>query len=273
VVTRRKYKARSVGHAPMPADGVAVTAQAPPAAPEPTSQPDDDSPLQRALEAQQHAEHLQRQHAQRQQIGLAEPPIDAAQRQAIDAHVDAMRDISEHKRRFLKSHPSLLVEPYVQLVPHAYQLALHAGIAEDTPQMDSAILQGVARDLEHHRALAALTSPAQPTPVNHQAHHAVDQAAAELARETEMHLAAHQPAPVPPKRSMPMSAPVSRNAPSTSGSRHPADSNTLTAEERQIARNFTADPTLTNEQKELLYLRNRQKLHRMRQDGSYSDQR
>ena len=70
-----------------------------------------------------------------------------------------------------------------------------------------------------------------------------------------------------------MSAPVSRNAPSTSGSRHPADSNTLTAEERQIARNSFTDPRMSNEQKELLYLRNRQKLHAMRRDGTYSEQR
>jgi hypothetical protein len=88
----------------MPADGVAVTAQAPPAAPEPTSRPDDANPLQRALEAQQHAEDLHRQHAQRQQIGLPEPPIDPAERQAIDKHIDGM-GLSAHKAPVLKISP------------------------------------------------------------------------------------------------------------------------------------------------------------------------
>jgi hypothetical protein len=70
-----------------------------------------------------------------------------------------------------------------------------------------------------------------------------------------------------------MSAPVSRDAPGVSGHRGEAPGwSTLSAAERQIARNSFSDPNMSNEQKELLYLKNRQKLARMKADGSYSEQ-
>jgi hypothetical protein len=64
-----------------------------------------------------------------------------------------------------------------------------------------------------------------------------------------------------------MQAPVSRDAPSVSG--RPAMDNHLTAEERLIARNSCSDPNLSNAQRELLYLRNKQKLKAMRETGEY----
>jgi hypothetical protein len=278
VATRRKYRSRPD---PIPADnGAAAAAQASPVAPGQAAG-GDDSPLLAALRSQQHAEHLQhlqRQHATRAQVGLPEPPLDPATRQAVDQHIDAMPGLSDHKKRFLKSHPSLLQQPHLQLMSHAYQIALHAGIPDDTPAMDAAVLGGIHLNLQHHRQLSQLTSAhAQPTPENHQAHHDTAEAVAALQREAEQHLAAHQPAsptaPKPQRRSLPMSAPVSRDVPSASGHRQPDGWNTLSAEERQIARNSFTDPNVSNEQKELMYLRQKQKLHRMRQDGSYSEQR
>lgn len=75
----------------------------------------------------------------------------------------------------------------------------------------------------------------------------------------------------PPKqRSIPMSAPVSRDVPTPSGERQPSSKVTLTAEERQIARtSFTSD--MTNAQKELLYARNKAKLARMKANGEYQE--
>jgi hypothetical protein len=281
VATRRKYRVPA-DHTTADVANVAVADA--PASPAASGAPPDpspgveDSPLQRALEAQQHAEQLQRQHAHRQQIGLPEPPIAPAERQAIDAHIDGM-GLSAHKARFLKSHPSLLTEPYRRSMAHAYQMALHAGVADDSEQMDHAILAGVARDIEHHRALSALTAAsARPTPENQQMHHDAGQAAEELSREAEGHhaafLAENPPPPPPaPRRSMPMSAPVSRDGHSLSGHSEPPGWNTLTAEERRIARSSFSAPDMSNEQKELLYLRNRQKLAKMRADGTYSEQR
>jgi hypothetical protein len=262
--TRRRYKG---DHAPVVDNVAAAPAPRPPAAPEPASEGDDVSPLQRALDAQSHAEELQRQHAQRRQIGLPEPSIHPTERQAIDAHIDGMPDLTDHKRRFLKSHPSLLTEPYKRSMAHAYHLALHAGVADDTAAMDHAILAGVSRDIEHHRALSQLTSAdARPTPQNAQMHHDVGQAADDLQREAEAHLAEYQPAPSapPPRRkSIPMSAPVSRDSPMVSGDRR--QENTLRADERQIAR--VSFPHLPAAQAEYAYLQNKKRMIAMKADG------
>lgn len=74
--------------------------------------------------------------------------------------------------------------------------------------------------------------------------------------------------PPAPRRSMPVSAPVSRDVPTPSGQR----SNiriTLTAEQRDIARKSFTASDMTDEQKERLYAMNLQKLHRMRANGEY----
>jgi hypothetical protein len=274
MVVRRRYKSRA---APVVADDPVAAAPASPVAPGPATDGDDGNPLQRAVEAAQHADDLQRQHGMRQQAGLPEPQVSPQERQAIDQYVDGIPNLTDHQKRFLKAHPSLMKEPYVDLVRHAIMVARHAGIADDTPQMDHAILAGVARDIEHHRHLSQLTSAsARPTPENAQMHHDVNRHVADLQAEAEQHLAEHPPAPSapppPPKRrSFPMSAPVSRDAPEVSG--RPALDNRLSAAERQIAHNSFSDPRMSNEQKEYLYLKNRQKLHRMRADGSYSEQR
>lgn len=77
------------------------------------------------------------------------------------------------------------------------------------------------------------------------------------------------PQPQPQRRSIPMSAPVSRDVPTPSGLRQPSSKMTLTAEERQIARSAFTAADMTNEQKELAYARNKQKLQKMRASGEY----
>jgi hypothetical protein len=265
LATRRKY--RPSNHAPADVSVAVVAAPASPAGPQPPSQGDDASPLQRALEAQQHAEHLQRQHAQRRQIGLPEPELDPTQRQAIDRQIDAMPDLSDHKRRFLKSHPTLLSEPYRQSMAHAHHLALHAGVADDTLQMDHAILAGVARDIEHHRALSAANAQVPQ-------HRDADHVAADLAREAEMHLAAHQPAPIAPqpqRRSMPMSAPVSRGSHDLGTGRSQSSTRiTLSPDEVEIA--HISFPHLPKAGAEYEYANNKRKYQTMKANGTYSDQ-
>jgi hypothetical protein len=266
VSTRRRYKSDP------PAVNVAVApAPAPPAAPDMPAGPSpgvEDNPLQRALEAQQHAESLQHQHAQRQRIGLPEPELDPQRRQHVEAHIDSM-GLSAHKARFLKSHPSLLSPPYNRSMANAYHLALHAGVADDTVAMDHAILAGVSRDIEHHRALSQLTAAdARPTPENHAMHHDVSESADALMREAEAHLAEYQPEPAasPPakRRSIPMSAPVSRDIPGASGQRID-NGNTLRADERQIAR--VSFPHLSPPQAEYAYLQNKKRMMAMKADG------
>jgi hypothetical protein len=266
MATRRRYRT--------PVDNAAAApAPAPPAAPDMPPDPSpgvEDSPLQAALQAQQHAEQLARQHAQRRQIGLPEPELDPHHRQQVEASIDRMDGLTDHKRRFLKSHPSLLTEPYLSLMRHAVMIARHANIAEDTPAFDNAILAGVAKDIEHHRALSQLTSAdARPTPENEQMHHDVGQSAEELMREVEEHQAAYlaenPPPPLPQrKRSIPMSAPVSRDVAGVSGQRIDSG-NTLRADERQIAR--VSFPHLSPPQAEYAYLQNKKRMLQMKADG------
>lgn len=78
-----------------------------------------------------------------------------------------------------------------------------------------------------------------------------------------------EPAPQPQRRSMPVSAPVSRDAPTVSGQRQPSTKITLTAEERAIAHTSFTAPDMTNAQKELLYAQNKRKLITMRANGQY----
>ncbi len=93
-----------------------------------------------------------------------------------------------------------------------------------------------------------------------------------LQRQTET-----EPAPQPQKRSIPMTAPVSREVPTAASGTRKQATMRLTEEERKIARESIPDrpdlPKLTNAQKEYLYAKNKQKYHRMLADGTYDQQR
>jgi len=86
-----------------------------------------------------------------------------------------------------------------------------------------------------------------------------------------------EPAPQPQKRSIPMTAPVSREVPTAASGTRKQATMRLTEEERKIARDSIPDrpdlPKLTNAQKEYLYAKNKQKYHRMVADGTYDQQR
>lgn len=83
-------------------------------------------------------------------------------------------------------------------------------------------------------------------------------------------------APQPQRRSMPMTAPVSREVPTAQGTRQ-KNSMRLTEEERQAARLAIPDrpdlPKLTNAQKEYMYAKNKAKFEAMKANGTYSEQR
>lgn len=74
-------------------------------------------------------------------------------------------------------------------------------------------------------------------------------------------------------RSMPMSAPVSRDVPGSNGQRQDSKKMYLTPEEVQIARLSIVDrpdmPKMTNAQKEYLYAQNKMKLKNQRASGEY----
>jgi hypothetical protein len=255
VATRRRYKsppgyfrggavpsgakipdsagAPQVEPAPIAPPVEAAPIEAPPVSSSPTFA---DDPLVRAHAAQLRAEELQR-HAARAPSNAGRPPT-------IDDVVNAIPGLSEHKRAFLREHPNFLEPASADQVRFHYHSALAAGVADDTPEMNRAILDGVASERER---------------------------SVDVARK----IAATPPA-APRRPSIQFSAPVSREVPNASGKRH-SDDMTLTPEERDIARRSIIDrpdlPRMTNAEKEWQYLQNRNRLRRMKADGSYSEQR
>jgi hypothetical protein len=246
VATRRKYKVPAfkdggrvpeidniIVAPPVEAAPVAAPIEAPP----PPIAADDHDPLVRAHAAQMRAEEIQRNVAKQPQSIAGRP-------QTIDDVVNAIPGLTEHKRAFLRANPNLLEPASVDQVRFHYHAALNAGVVDDTPQMNQAILGGIAR--ERQRAVQEARS-------------VVEAAAA------------------PPRRpSVQVSAPVSRAAPAMSGRRERDDQNTLSPEERDIARRSIIDrpdmPKMSDSEKEYQYLQNRNRYRAMLADGSYSEQ-
>src|SRR5262249_34374130 len=128
-----------------------------------------------------------------------------------------------------------------------HQQAREAGIAPG-PEEDKFILAGVRQAMDRRTQQIALTRAAMPMPMpektpkaqpdfDHDAE--VERIRAELAAEAAMPTAvasALPAAPAPPRRSMPVAAPVSREVPSASGLRVANNQIRLSAEERDVAR-------------------------------------
>jgi hypothetical protein len=254
MATRRKYKSppayRDGGRvhsdipvAPDHGERVSLSAQA--------SQADDDNPLLQALHATARAEELQRhQPVQRQPT-------------AHEAYVDGL-PVSDRKKAFLKANAALMRPDIAQVAARHYQEALQSGIADDSDEIEEHILNNTARDLEHQRALSAA---ARSTPETREVHHA----AQALQREADAIQAESappdRPAPAPApaaRRSMPMTAPVSREVPSISGSRRPTQT-TLSADEVQIA--HVSFPHLSKAEAEWQYAKNRARMQQMKAEG------
>ena len=129
-----------------------------------------------------------------------------------------------------------------------YRAALQAGIEDDTPAMNEAILSGLKRERQY----------------------AVDQAKSIL-----KDIASAPPAPRRP--SIQVSAPVSREAPMPSGKHRAETTMTLTPEEVDIAHRSFVDrpdiPRMTNAEKEWTFLQNKLRHQQMLCDGSYSGQK
>jgi hypothetical protein len=252
VATRRKPRGYKDGGAviadvvappePAPVEAAPVSpAPSSPAAPPPSA---DDDPLIRALRAQTRAEELQRQ--------AAKPP------QTIEQHIDGL-PISDHKKAFLKARPELLQPEKARALASHYHAGLAAGLADDSPELDRAILRGLA--LEGQAVVDGLRSAAKPMPAR------IEQEGADLA-----------PAPIAPRKpSVRVSAPVSREAPMPSGKRREDTTVTLTPEEVDMAHRSIIDrpdmPKMSNAEKEYSYWLQKKKYLAMKASGEYSEQR
>jgi hypothetical protein len=60
--------------------------------------------------------------------------------------INAIPGLSEHKRAFLRGHPNLLEPANVNAVRFHYHAARNAGVTDDSPEMNRAILDGIAHD-------------------------------------------------------------------------------------------------------------------------------
>jgi hypothetical protein len=240
VATRRKYKSPQ-GYR----DGGAVVDNVIVAEPAPTPH----EPAAAPVPAPSHDADdnpLVRAHAA--QIRAEELQRRAAQKPTtVEEHIDRIPGLSSHKRQFLKAHPKMATDPEeARAMSFHYNAALSAGVPDDSEEMNRAILAGMYREREY----AAKDKPPAAAPR----------------------------APIAPRKSLPMSAPVSRETPSYSDGK-PLSSRkmTLSPEEVQIARAAIIDrpdmPKMSNAQKEYLYLQQREKYRAMKADGTYSEQK
>lgn len=195
---------------------------------------EESDPIKQALQAQLDAERLAREN----------PP-----RNPVDDIIDSLEGLSDHKRDFLRRNPWAMEREMAAIVQRVHKTALDAGIPDDTPEMDTYLVSGVDRELT---ARIEKSPPAKPLPPVMQ-----------------------PPPPAPPRRHVPVSAPVTREVMTSSGKPLQArpSSVTLTAEERAIARNSFGYGGLSNAEKERLYALNKAKYQRMREDGTYTDER
>ncbi|MGJ4928612.1 hypothetical protein ACQR1I_14195 [Bradyrhizobium sp. HKCCYLS2038] len=211
-------------------------------------------PLKEALQAQRHAEEMARQ-----------PPP------SITEQIDRIPGISEFKRDTLRQYPRLMDPTIAPLASRHYAAALADGVEDDTEAMKSRILGGVTADLdliERTRTAPLRTDPASsataaPISEPRSPVHSSPQAAPPQLRPTTA-----------TRRSVPISAPVSRGVPSASG-RQESGLITLSAEERQIARNSFGAVSglyLSDDEKERMYAANKRRYLSMLASGQYGGQ-
>jgi hypothetical protein len=138
---------------------------------------EDESPVKAALERIRHAEELQ-----------ARMQREYAQQVPQQAQTPQQPQLSQWKLDFLKANPELVEnEEATSLTRYSYLSALRRGIRDDTPAMNEAILA------DWKRMRGAVES---------------------IGREPEREAPPVNVPIEPPKRSVPISAPVSRTAPS-----------------------------------------------------------
>jgi hypothetical protein len=225
------------------ADGAEVTPPpaAPPLEPEPPPSPEAGLAIARAIEAARQAEQMQH-----------DPQF------AIERAVNAIPGLTDHKRAYLREHPDYWVDPTLRpALGRHYQAGLAAGIPDDSPEMNQHISRSMDQELAaRHNQRAAMPAPAT-----------LDFPAVGSSKPMRA-------------RSLPFSAPVSRDIPTASGQKVPDFRNmTLSPAEREIARNSFGPikdasgnvRDLTNEEKEFRYAQNKALMLKRRADGTLNE--
>lgn len=212
---------------------------------------DADHAVLRAVKAQSNAEALSHERSRREIDALVQAAL-RQQPQTVEQHIDSLPGLSEAKRAFLKEHPELLEPEKGRIVQQRYAEGLRQ-FDDDSPELYDYLLEGVRREQEPERSAAVpeierrVPPPAPPAP-------------------------SPAPSQAPPpsiRRSVPITAPVSRDYPVSMSGKPEGNGVTLSREERDMAHLSYRD--LSKPEAERLYAEKKLLLRRMRESGQYPE--
>jgi hypothetical protein len=199
------------------------------------------------LRAIQRAEEMARE--------MAEP----RRPQTVAEYVDTL-PVSARQKQFLKTYPQLMRPDVVQHANQAYLAAKAAGLRDDTEEQENFVLEKTGE------ALRKLRAPPPESEYRRKLANDLERELEEMG-DTAPPPAPRQTAPTP-QRSLPISAPVSRNIPSASGGSVPMRI-TLSPEERDMARRAYA--SMPPADAERLYFDMKRKMLIARQNGTLNE--
>jgi hypothetical protein len=238
----------------------------PPAEPAPAPaahHPADDDAVANALTAQRLAEQMQVDAMRR--VQAEQQP--AQQQMTVEQWI-ASQPWSDRRKDFVNQHRELLLPQNAEAVESYWKMARRLGITDEA-EVDRYVLNGLSFERGAREALEERAH----NPRREEAEDAPDSPAPPQARREAL-----PPALSEPRRSIPMTAPVHREAPTMSGKRMSSNNSMrLTEEERKIARESFVDRPefghLTDAQKEYMYAQQKARYEEMRRNGTYTDQR
>jgi hypothetical protein len=203
-------------------------------------------------QAEQHAT-LQRQQSA-EQTGVPTP-------MTIEEWIDAS-PWPEWRKEFVRQNPAMVAQENRRYVDFYSHQANEAGISRDSIEFDRFILRRMTQEKEMVARAREEAQAERPA------------VAPSVARPEAPRVRSDVQKPNI-QRSMPMAAPVSREAPNVSSGQRRSNDMTLSAEERDIARNSIMDrpdmPKLTDAQKEYIYQQNRERMRELRRQGIITD--
>lgn len=177
---------------------------------------------------------------QRREVAKKDPPQPtqtAPAAPSVEEQIEALR-LPDNAKTWLRNHPDLISDA----TQNSRLSAAHRYLTEikNLPQFGQAYFDALETELGLKKPTAS-AAPAAPSPQQ------------------------------PQRRSMPVTAIVTRDVPTSSGERATSSQITLSPEEVRIAHTSFTDPTgkMTNADKERLYAMNKIKLQRARANGSY----
>jgi hypothetical protein len=234
----------------------------------PQQHPPADDAVARALAGQRLAEQMQAEQMHRPAAEHAHPQQPARQPMTVEQWIDA-QPWSDRRKDFVREHRELLLPQNAEAVESYWKMARRLGITDEA-EVDDYVWRGLSFEQASRRAAEERArNPHREAAEDAPASSAPPQARREPIPPTLQPSAA-------PRRSMPMTAPVTREVPTMNG-RRMSENNRLSPEERDMAHKAIPDrpdlPKMTNHEKELMYLRNREKYRRMLADGTYDQQR